>query len=119
MENRQLLVQDFLKLKVYLDRSNSKKDLKTELSFLIRTSTSDALELIAFTDPTLKSFAVLCKNQGIRWEIQNNYQFYDLKEYCRNWIQTKIPSIHKYDPNSGIELGQELRTVFSTLFIVR
>ncbi len=116
MKNRAELVQEFMQLKVQLDRTNPKPNMKTELKFSFRKS-GEVLQLIAQT-LEIGNFFVLCvKQKDQDWADAGSAGFSNLKEFCIDWLDQNAKNKNLSDPNIAKEVAEELRRILTTLFI--
>ncbi len=116
MENRKELVQEFWQLKVSLDRTNPKPNMKTELKLSFR-QIGGAQVLIAYTLDR-GSFFVLCRKESRgHWIEAESAGFPEMKEFCASWLNTNARGFDFSSSTEAQRLADELRRVFGTFFI--
>ncbi len=118
MRNRADLVQEFMQLKVNLDRTNPKPNMKTELKFSFRKS-GEVLQLIAQTLENGNFFVLCTKHKSQDWEVADSAGFSNLKEFCVEWLDKNARNINLADPSLAKQVAEELRRILATHFINR
>ncbi len=117
MENRKEFVQEFWQLKIDLDSTNPKPNMKTELKLSFR-QIKGVQVLIAFTLDG-GSFFVLCsKEPKDRWFKADSAGFPEMKEFCAKWLNANTRGLDFSSTKETQKVADELRRVFGTFFIV-
>ncbi len=117
MENRKELGQEFWQLKIDLDRTNPKPNMKTELMLSFR-QIGGVQVLIAYTLDG-GSFFVLCRQVKQKvWIEADSAGFPEMKEFCSKWLNAKTRGLDFSSTKEAQKVADELRRVFGTFFIV-
>ena len=85
MENRSKVIQEFFELVIYLNRGNSKANVKTDIAFDIKESKFGCY-LKGIQSP---QFLVLCiKNRNQSWQPSFYTRFTYLEDYCNDKLNS-------------------------------
>ncbi len=121
MQNLNEIKSNFWELRIFLNTGNALANQKTELHFTARRSLKPGwFEVIAYVGGSADKYHLLCEWNKYRfWHLANTNRFYDLKEFCVEWLNNnhKIILINAFTDQQGIEIGTQLIRKIGTLFV--
>lgn len=115
MENRELVLADYFKLRLLLNRTNPVRDQKTEIVFEVLKNGDSDYRLIAtlrgVKDPR---YIELCKKSMLKpWRPSGFSGLFSLEEFCTSYLHRHLQDINSFEATRILvqELQAELRSL--------
>ena len=119
MENRKEVIQEYFKLRVFLNKANLKSNEKTELDFEVRRipKSKNYLFVAYLKGASNQVFISLCQNNTLNhWSSETRPGFYNLAKYCANELNVKQLQLGSADlEQSKLTLVDYVRIRLSSL----
>lgn len=115
MENRELVLEDYFKLRLLLNRTNLVRDQKTEVEFnVIQNGDSDYRLIATLSGIENPKHVELCESRAIiRWKSAGHTSLIYLEEFCAKFLkQNLMPNFSKKEMNKAVSsLKKELQSL--------
>ena len=93
MDNRENIVAEYFQLRMLLNKTNLKKDEKTEIEFLLRHDQRDfwVVASLKKTSPS-KTIEICRKKSNGRWARSECTGLFNLEDYCAETLNKCTPA---------------------------